>query len=65
MVPLADLLFDDISRHLAEVSDGEALVADGFEEALIGLAEGWFGNSRRVVALYDLALCLKVLTQCQ
>ncbi|MEV6987002.1 hypothetical protein AB0M95_37900 [Sphaerisporangium sp. NPDC051017] len=58
---MTDSSFEDIRDRLAECSDGEALLADGFEDALIGMAEGWFGNSRRVVALYDLALCLRVL----
>jgi hypothetical protein len=53
--------FEEIRDLLAECSDGEALLADGFEDALIGLAEGWFGHARRVVALYDLALCRQVL----
>lgn len=57
-----DPLYADISEQLAEASDGEAIVADGYDTALIGLAEGWFGNSRRVVALYDLSICLKILT---
>lgn len=58
---MADPLFADIVAQLAEDSDGEALLADGFDAALIGTAEGWFNNSRRVVALYDLSICLKIL----
>ncbi|MET8144609.1 hypothetical protein ABZU32_30265 [Sphaerisporangium sp. NPDC005288] len=58
---MTDLSFDHIRKRLAECSDGEALLADGLEDALIGTAEGWFGNSRRVVALYDLSLCVRVL----
>ncbi|WP_018655663.1 hypothetical protein [Actinomadura flavalba] len=59
---MANALFHNISARLREASDGEALVADGFDDALIGSAEGWFGNSRRVVALYDLAHCFRALT---
>ncbi|GGK82290.1 hypothetical protein Sme01_38310 [Sphaerisporangium melleum] len=58
---MTDLSFDDIRQELVERSDGEALLADGLEDALIGTAEGWFGNSHRVVALYDLSLCVRVL----
>lgn len=59
---MTDLVYQDIVSRIAESSDGEALLADGFDEALIGVVEGWFGNSRRTVALYDLAICLRVVT---
>lgn len=52
---------ETIHALLAESSDGEALTADGFDSALIGLASGWIGNSRRILALYDYARCLEVL----
>jgi hypothetical protein len=52
-----------IHALLAEGSDGEALTADGFDKALIGSAAGWFGNSRRIVALYDYARCVEVLVE--
>lgn len=58
---MSDLSFDAIRDQLVECSDGEALLADGLEDALIGMAEGWFGNSHRVVALYDLSICVRVL----
>ncbi|MET8139858.1 hypothetical protein ABZU32_06055 [Sphaerisporangium sp. NPDC005288] len=58
---MTDLPFEAIREELVERSDGEALLADGLEDALIGMAEGWFGNSHRVVALYDLSLCVRVL----
>jgi hypothetical protein len=42
--------------------DDEYLLADGFEEALIGVVEGWFaGNVHRLVALYDVERCVKIL----
>ncbi|WP_344547320.1 hypothetical protein [Actinomadura fulvescens] len=53
--------FAQVSEHLRECSDGEALLADGFDDALIGTCAGWFGNARRVVALYDINRCLQVL----
>lgn len=55
--------FEAISRALAEYSDGEALLATGLDRGLIGTAEGWFGHERRVVALYDLSICVRVLQE--
>jgi hypothetical protein len=52
-----------IHALLAEGSDGEALTADGFDRALVGSAAGWFGNSRRIVALYDFARCVEILME--
>ncbi|WP_240489844.1 hypothetical protein [Actinomadura atramentaria] len=60
---MSDPVFEAIRDRLMECSDGEALLADGFEAALIGTAVGWFGRSHRTVALYDLALCLHVLVE--
>jgi hypothetical protein len=50
-----------IHALLAANSDGEALTAVGFSKALIGSAEGWFDDSRRIVALYDYARCVEIL----
>ncbi|WP_067481907.1 hypothetical protein [Actinomadura hibisca] len=59
---MTDPLFDDIVEQLVDASDGQALIADGFDPALIGLAEVWSAAGRSVVALYDLSICLTVLT---
>lgn len=59
---MTDPLVDDIVAQLVDASDGEALIADGFDPALIGLAEVWTAAGHSVVALYDLSICLTVLT---
>lgn len=59
---LTDPLIDDIVAQLVDASDGQALTADGFDSGLIGLAEIWTTAGRSVVALYDLSICLQVLT---
>ena len=48
-----------VREELAELSDGEALLADGFDVALIGYVEVWAltpdgGRTQVPVALYDL-----------
>jgi len=48
--------FEDIKDKLAEY-DPEMLLADGFEEALIGYIE----QNGRVVAAYDRETCIKIL----
>lgn len=58
--------FEAIRQHLAGI-DEEIRLADGFEDALIGSAEGWFpadggkGATRRTVALYDFEKCVEIL----
>ncbi|MDP9850483.1 hypothetical protein [Streptosporangium lutulentum] len=52
------------ARELIESFDPDAgfLLADGFDEALIGVVEAWFaGNIHSVVALYDTARCIQIL----
>lgn len=61
MARMSESTFEQVRDRLSECSDGEALLADGFEAALLGTAEGWFGNSHRIVALYDLLRCVEVL----
>ncbi|MEU8309864.1 hypothetical protein AB0C84_40465 [Actinomadura sp. NPDC048955] len=51
-----------IRAHLDREYEGEILLADGFDSAIVGVAEGWFaGNLHRQVALYDYARCTEVL----
>tara|TARA_R110002074_G_scaffold28743_7_gene82819 strand:+ start:1191 stop:1484 length:294 start_codon:yes stop_codon:yes gene_type:complete len=45
-------------QFIETLADNEALLADGFEEALIGHTQG--GN---VVAVYDYELCVQVLME--
>lgn len=55
---------EQIRRYLDREYEGEILLAQGFDPALIGIAEGWFtGNSHRKVALYDFGRCVEVLLQ--
>jgi hypothetical protein len=62
---IMNLTTDEIIETLGNMYDGEILLADGFEEALLGYVEGWFpcdgGVSRGVVAMYDTDLCIKIL----
>jgi len=49
----------EIKDELVEVTDGQALLADGFDDALIGHVALWAlteggGRSPTIVALYDL-----------
>ena len=39
----------------------EALTADGFDDAILGMAEGWFGNSHHSVVCYDYDKCVDIL----
>lgn len=48
--------FSDIKERITECNE-EALLADGFEEALIGYVEIYY----KTVALYDKAKCLEIL----
>lgn len=58
--------FTAIRERLNEIDD-DLLLADGFEEALIGFAEGWFapskgpGAAHRTVAMYDRTKCIEIL----
>ena len=60
--------FEEIRERIADI-DEQICLADGFEEALIGYADGWFsvsegsGASRGPVALYDLAKCIEILVK--
>lgn len=49
--------------HLdAEFTGEPFLLADGFDEALIGVTVGWFaGGNRGPVALYDHEKCVQIL----
>lgn len=58
--------FEMIRERLAEI-DETILLADGYEEALIGFVEGWIpkgqGASPSIVALYDRAKCIEILVK--
>lgn len=41
----------------------ETLKADGFDDAIIGIAEGWFGKSQHCVVCYDYEKCVEILMQ--
>lgn len=51
--------FDDISETLAELND-EALLADGFEKALIGYTANYHHPH---VAIYDAKKCIAILVR--
>ena len=39
----------------------ETLKADGFDDAILGVAEGWFGDSHHFVICYDYGKCADIL----
>lgn len=39
----------------------ELLVADGFDEAILGVADGWFGRGHHEVVCYDYDRCVEIL----
>lgn len=43
--------------------DDGLLLASGFDTALIGVVEGWFAAGWRLVALYDVEQCVRILTR--
>lgn len=52
-------IFFDKREQIAAIN-GDALLADGFEAALIGYTNGDFGD---VVAVYDHAKCIEILME--
>lgn len=54
--------FDAIRERLAEANP-EALLADGFEDALIGTVEHFGSSQRSFVALYDASKCIEILVE--
>ena len=62
-----NLTTEEIVETLGAMYDGEILLADGFEDALLGYVEGWFpcegGVGRGVVAMYDVDGCIKILME--
>jgi len=59
--------FEAIREQIASI-DETILLADGYEEALIGFVEGWIpakggGASPSVVALYDREKCIEILVK--
>ena len=49
-----------ILQYLEDVYP-EVLKADGFDDAIIGIAEGWFGDSQHAVLAYDYDKCIDIL----
>jgi hypothetical protein len=43
----------DVMELVNEMADDEALYIDGFEDAVIGIADVWRDNTRRTVVVYD------------
>jgi len=41
--------------------EGAALKADGFDKAVLGIAELWVGHSRRQLVAYDYDECIQVM----
>jgi hypothetical protein len=39
----------------------EVLTADGFDDAILGITEGWFDGSQRGVVCYDYNRCVEIL----
>ena len=53
----------EILEFLNEI-DADILKADGFDDAIVGLAEGWFSNnSHHEVVCYDYARCVEILVK--
>lgn len=50
----------EILEMLSEEGDEGLLKADGLDDAIIGLAEGWFNNSQHAVIAYDFAKCVDI-----
>tara|TARA_R100001015_G_C4634594_1_gene201394 strand:- start:7771 stop:8025 length:255 start_codon:yes stop_codon:yes gene_type:complete len=48
----------DKEQLMEELADNECLIADGFNDALIGISEG-----RNPVAIYDVDKCIQVLME--
>lgn len=56
-----DTAFEEIREELAAYNE-EALLADGFEDALIGMVYRFCGSEGQVcVALYDRDKCIEIL----
>jgi hypothetical protein len=55
---LANLIAFRREQFVQTLADNEALLADGFEEALIGHT-----NGHNVVAVYDYDLCVQILME--
>ena len=48
--------------EMLDQSDEPILKADGFDEAIIGLAEGWYSNNtHHEVLCYDYGKCIEIL----
>ena len=50
-----------LARLAACDDDGDLVKADGFDDAIIGVAEGWFAGSQCAVVCYDYQKCVAIL----
>ena len=53
---------EEILEYLSEWFP-ETLKADGFDDAIVGTAEGWFGKSQHTVVCYDYDKCIDILVK--
>lgn len=54
-------LQESIIERLSEITDGGAVFYEGFDDALIGIADHWNGGSHVPVACYDTEKCVGIL----
>lgn len=50
----------EILERLDEEHEG-LLKANGFDDAILGVAEGWFGHAHHCVVCYDYDKCVEIL----
>jgi hypothetical protein len=48
-------------RQDLEDNHPELIIMDGFDEAIIGVAYGWFNQSRSEAVCYDMDRCIEIL----
>jgi hypothetical protein len=59
---LKDTAARDYIEDMAEALDEPILIADGFDEAIIGYSDSWSGNDGRCLkAVYDRKKCIEIL----
>lgn len=51
---------DEILKRLEECYP-EVLKADGFDDAILGVVEGWFNSRHHAVICYDYVKCVEIL----
>ena len=63
---MAEYATEQATRTILSVLESdypETLKADGFDDAIIGVAEGWFGQSNHCVICYDYEKCAEILVE--